>query len=179
MARRALFLDRDGTLITDTGYPSDPAKVELLPGVVTPLLTALDSGWALVIISNQSGVARGLVTPDQAVLVQARVAALFAQHGVAFAGAYFCLHGPDEACSCRKPEPGMILAAARDLELDPLASIMIGDKPSDIQAGRAAGCRTIAFGGLSAPDADARCATWTEVAAWWRSNASGGPPAPP
>jgi histidinol-phosphate phosphatase family protein len=179
MARRALFLDRDGTLIPDTGYPSDPAEVTLIPGVVAALLAALESGWALVIISNQSGVARGLLTPDQAALVQARVASLFGQHGIVFAGAYFCFHGPDDGCGCRKPEPGMILTAARDLDLDLQASVMIGDKPSDLGAGRAAGCRTVAFGGLNAPDADARCATWAEVAAWWRSNASGGPRLPP
>jgi beta-phosphoglucomutase-like phosphatase (HAD superfamily) len=72
----------------------------------------------------------------------------------------------------------MILAAARDLDLDLHASVMIGDKPSDVRAGLAAGCRTVAFGGLNAPDADARCTTWAEITAWLRSSASGGSPAP-
>jgi D-glycero-D-manno-heptose 1,7-bisphosphate phosphatase len=166
VTRRALFLDRDGTLITDTGYPRDPARVVLLPGVVAPLLAAKANGWALVIVSNQSGVARGLVTRDEAASVQARVDELFAREGVVFDGAYFCFHGPEEACACRKPAPGMILTAARELHLAAGGSIMIGDKPSDVQAGQAAGCRTVAFAGADGPGADARCASWAEVAVW-------------
>lgn len=168
MRRPALFLDRDGTLITDTGYPRDPALVALLPGVVPPLHAAIAKGCALVIISNQSGVARGLVTRDEAASVQARVEALFAERGVVFDAAKFCFHGTTDACECRKPAPGMILASARELDLDLEHSVMIGDKPSDVEAGRAAGCRTIAFGEAVAvdPDADAHCATWADVARW-------------
>lgn len=165
MSRPALFLDRDGTLIVDTGYPRDPDLVILLPGVVPALRAARAGGWALVIVSNQSGVARGLITEDEAARVQARVEELFAAEGVTFDDVRFCFHGPADACDCRKPEPGMILAAARDLGLDLGSSVMIGDKASDVQAGRAAGCKTIAFGGAPAPEADARCAIWSEVAA--------------
>jgi histidinol-phosphate phosphatase family protein len=167
VSRPALFLDRDGTLIVDTGYPRHAALVELLPGVVPALLAAIAKGWALVVVSNQSGVARGLVTRDEAASVQARVEALFAEQGVRFEGAYFCFHAPGERCACRKPEPGMLLDAARDLALDLRASVMIGDKPSDVQAGRAAGARTVAFGGGEGGEgADVRCATWADVAAW-------------
>jgi D-glycero-D-manno-heptose 1,7-bisphosphate phosphatase len=165
MSRPALFLDRDGTLIHDTGYPRDPELVVLLPGAVAALRAASAAGWALVIVSNQSGVARGLVTADEARRVQARVEALFAAEGVTFDGARFCFHGPADACECRKPEPGMILTAARELDLDLRSSVMIGDKPSDAQAGRAAGCKTIVLGGVPVPEADARCAAWSEVAA--------------
>jgi D-glycero-D-manno-heptose 1,7-bisphosphate phosphatase len=166
MTRHALFLDRDGTLIVDTGYPRDPALVELLPGVVPPLLAAAAKGWALVIVSNQSGVARGLVTRDEAARVQARVEELFAEHGVRFDGVYFCFHEPGEECRCRKPAPGMLLDAAKDLGLDPHGSVMIGDKPSDREAGRTAGCHTVAFGPGAGADADAHCATWAELGAW-------------
>lgn len=169
MTRQALFLDRDGTLIVDVGYPREASRVELIPGVIPPLLAAAAHGLALVVVSNQSGVGRGLVTRDEAASVQARVDALFASHGVRFDGVYFCFHEPTERCRCRKPEPGMILDAAKELELELPGSVMIGDKRSDVQSGRAAGCRSIAFGRMEATgdfDADARCETWEDVAAW-------------
>lgn len=137
--RPALFLDRDGTLIVDVGYPRDPALVDPLPGAIDAL-RELQQRYALVIISNQSGIARGRITPAEAAAVHARTVELFAAGGVTFAGAYYCPHGPDEACRCRKPAPGLLLDAARELDLDLAASIMIGDKPSDLEAGQAAGC---------------------------------------
>ena len=137
--RRALFLDRDGTLVVDVGYPRDPDAVELLDGAAG-FLRGLPPDLALVIVSNQSGLARGRLTVAEADAVAARVAAQFAEAGVTFAGTYRCPHGPDDGCRCRKPAPGMLLAAARDLDLDLAASIMVGDKPSDVEAGRAAGC---------------------------------------
>lgn len=147
MSRRALFLDRDGTLIVDTGYPRDPALVEVLPGAIDAL-RVLQASWTLVIISNQSGIGRGLIARAQADAVHARVVELFAQGGVTFAGAYYCPHAPDDRCRCRKPAPGLILDAARELGLDVAASVMIGDKPSDLEAGRAAGVgRPLAYGG--------------------------------
>ena len=137
--RRAVFLDRDGTLIVDVGYPRDPDAVVLMPGAADAL-RSLPSDVALVIVSNQSGIARGLITPTQAAAVQARVEADFAAAGVRFAGAYQCPHGPDDGCACRKPAPGMLLQAARELDLELPASIVVGDKPSDVEAGRNAGC---------------------------------------
>ncbi len=140
MTRRALFLDRDGTLIVDVGYPKDPALVEILPGAVDAL-KALAHDWVFVVISNQSGIGRGLITPIEATAVHDRFIALFAAEGVAFAGVYYCPHAPDAGCPCRKPAPGLLHDAARDLELDLAASVMLGDKESDVAAGLAAGCR--------------------------------------
>lgn len=140
VARRALFLDRDGTLIVDVGYPNDPAEVELIPGAADAL-RELQSSWTLVVISNQSGIARGIITDTEAAAVHAQFTSLFAADGVTFAGSYYCPHGPDAGCRCRKPAPGLLLDAARELDLDLAASIMIGDKPSDLEAGRAAGCK--------------------------------------
>ncbi|HEX3757852.1 MAG TPA: HAD family hydrolase [Kofleriaceae bacterium] len=158
-ARRALLLDRDGTLITDVGYPRDPAQVEPLPGAVAAL-RALQTRFALVIISNQSGVGRGLITPAEARAVHARVVERFGQAGVAFAGAYYCPHDPAAGCPCRKPAPGLLLDAARELGLDLAGSIMLGDKPSDVAAGRAAGCgHALQFG-------TPHCADWPAVAAF-------------
>jgi D-glycero-D-manno-heptose 1,7-bisphosphate phosphatase len=141
----ALFLDRDGTLIVDTGYPRDPELVEVLPGAIEAL-RELQRDYPLVIISSQSGIARGLITETQARAVHERVIEVFAEGGVTFAGAYYCKHLPDAGCPCRKPSPGLFHDAARDLGLDLSASIMIGDKASDVEAGHAAGCaRSIQF----------------------------------
>lgn len=137
--RTALFLDRDGTLIVDVGYPRDPAQVALLPDAAATL-AALPADLALVIVTNQSGLARGLITASEAVAVQAEVERQLAVHGVRFAGVYVCPHSPEAGCRCRKPEPGMLLDAARDLELDLARSLMLGDKAADVEAGRAAGC---------------------------------------
>ena len=142
MARRALFLDRDGTLIVDVGYPRDPAQVELLPGAADAL-RELQRDWVLVVVSNQSGIARGLVSEREAAAVHAEFVARFAAVGVTFAGCYYCPHAPDAGCACRKPLPGLLLDAAAALDLDLAASVMIGDKPSDLEAGRAAGCRAL------------------------------------
>jgi D-glycero-D-manno-heptose 1,7-bisphosphate phosphatase len=169
-ARPALFIDRDGTLITDVGYPRNPARVELLPGAIDALLDA-QRRFALVIVSNQSGIGRGLITEAEARAVHDRVIEAFARAGVAFAGAYYCPHAPDAGCPCRKPAPGLVLDAARELGLDVARSIMLGDKASDITAGRAAGCRhAIRFG----PDVDGaegsqRCDDWPAVARLLRS----------
>lgn len=142
--RRALFLDRDGTLIVDVGYPRDPDAVVLLPGV-TAALRSLPADVALVIVTNQSGLARGTITLAEADAVQARVDALFAAAGVTFAGVYRCPHGPDDGCACRKPRPGLLERAAAELGLDLARSVIVGDKPSDVAAGRAVGVRGIQF----------------------------------
>jgi len=163
---RALLLDRDGTLIVDVGYPRDPAQVEPLPGAIDAL-RALQSRFALVIVSNQSGLARGLISAAEAAAVHARVVERFGQAGVTFAGAYYCPHAPDAGCRCRKPAPGLLLDAARDLGLDLAASTMLGDKPSDLAAGRAAGCRTLAFG--PATGAPHHCPDWPAVTAALRA----------
>ena len=158
----ALFLDRDGTLIVDVGYPRDPDAVALLPGVAAAL-AALPATVALVIITNQSGLARGLVTPAEAAAVQARVEAAFAAVGVRFAGVYVCPHGPDDGCRCRKPAPGLLLDAARELGLDLGRSLMIGDKAADVAAGHAAGCAALRFAAV--PTAGADVVGWADAGA--------------
>jgi len=142
VGRPALFLDRDGTLIVDVGYPRDPALVELVPGAAEAL-RELQRDHALVVISNQSGLARGIISEAEAAAVHERFVALFADAGVTFAGCYYCPHGPDNGCRCRKPAPGLIEDAARELGLDVACSVMIGDKESDLEAGRAAGCASV------------------------------------
>lgn len=165
---RAAFLDRDGTLIVDAAYPKDPARVEPMPHAA-PALRELQRHFLLVIVSNQSGIARGLITPEEARAVHDRVIEVFSREGVRFADAYYCPHGPGDGCRCRKPAPGLILDAAAALDIELARSVMIGDKASDVAAGRAAGVgRAIRFGPPGADDADVeggdpRCADWPAV----------------
>ncbi len=168
--RRALFVDRDGTLIADAGYPRDPALVELLPGAADAL-RELSGSFALVIISNQSGIGRGLISEAEAGAVHDRVIDAFARAGVEFAGAYYCPHAPGAGCPCRKPAPGLFVDAARELGLDLASSIMLGDKASDIAAGRAAGCRhTLRFGpDVDGADGSQRCDDWPAALCFLRS----------
>lgn len=154
--RRAVFLDRDGTVIVDTLFSTDPARLEPMPGAVEALRRLQEAGFLLVIITNQSGVARGYFTEEDLDAFHRHMADWFAQRDVRLAGVYFCPHHPDGttpalscACDCRKPAPGMILRAARELNVDPAASWMVGDRDADVGAGRAAGCRTIRVAGSS------------------------------
>jgi histidinol-phosphate phosphatase family protein len=140
--RPAVFLDRDGTVMEDVGYPRDPDAVRLLPGAAAALRELHEAGFALVIVSNQSGLARGIITAEQARAVHERFVALLAAEAVAIDAYRYCPHGPDAGCACRKPAPGMLLDAARELGVDLTRSVMIGDRASDLEAGRAAGCPT-------------------------------------
>lgn len=151
---RAVFLDRDGTVIYDTGYPHDPDQVALLPGAAEALAELAGNGFKAVVVSNQSGIGRGFVSEAQATAVHERFLSLLESLGVRIDGSYYCPHSPDDGCRCRKPSPELLLRAAEDLDLDLGRSIMVGDKPSDVEAGRRAGCATILFTG-----------DWSEVAA--------------
>lgn len=144
--RRAVFLDRDGTIIVDEGYLADPTKARLLPGVIDALRTFRERGLMLVVVSNQSGIPRGLITPAQHAAVDARVKQMLADEGVPLDAAYYCPHLPNDACTCRKPLPGMLEQAAREHAIELPRSFMVGDKMSDVAAGRAAGCVTALLG---------------------------------
>ena len=144
--RPAAFLDRDGTIIEDEGYLADASRVRLVPGAIEALRTFRDRGMLLVVVSNQSGIPRGLITAQQHAEVDARVKALLAGEGVPLDAAYYCPHLPEGDCVCRKPKPGMIEQAAREHAIDVARSIMVGDKMSDVAAGHAAGCTTALLG---------------------------------
>jgi D,D-heptose 1,7-bisphosphate phosphatase len=166
MTRPALFLDRDGTLMVDHGYVADPHDVALLPGVVQALADLQKAGYFLFLVSNQSGVARGLMTETQLTQVHERLTQILAEHDVRLDAAYYCLHGPDAGCSCRKPAPGMLLRAASEFDVDLGRSIMIGDKPTDVAVGRAVGCRTVHYAAADPEDADLVTTDWQEIRAW-------------
>ncbi len=139
--RPGLFLDRDGTLIEDPGYVSNPADVRLIPGAARALNRFHVAGFALVVVTNQSGIGRGLYGWRDYDAVAKRVAALFAGEGIEFDAVLACGHSPetDPACGWRKPAPGMIEEAAGLLDLDLSRSRLAGDKLSDLQAAEAAG----------------------------------------
>jgi D-glycero-D-manno-heptose 1,7-bisphosphate phosphatase len=164
---RAIFFDRDGTLIKDVGYCSNPADVELLEGVGKLLPKLKAAGFKLVIVTNQSGIGRGYFTEEDFWSVQHE---LEKQIGPDVIDAtYFCADTPQSESERRKPNPGMLLEAARDLDIDLEQSYMVGDKPSDTQAGIRAGVRaTILFGedAASVPmasEATLRAKNFTEV----------------
>ncbi len=132
--RPAAFLDRDGTIIADRDYLADPAGVELLPGAIAGLRALRAAGYVLVLVSNQSGIARGLFGIAEYHAVQARLEDLLQQGDVGTVASYFCPHHPDFTgpCDCRKPAPGLYRRAAADLDLDLARSLFIGDKLSDV-----------------------------------------------
>jgi D-glycero-D-manno-heptose 1,7-bisphosphate phosphatase len=137
----AIFLDRDGTLIEDTGYVARAEDVRVYPGTPEALTALKARGFRTVIVTNQSGIARGLFSEADYHAVHARLMELLGP-GLIDA-AYFCADHPECATDRRKPRAGMLLEAARDLGLDLPRSWMIGDRPGDLEAGRRAGCRTI------------------------------------
>jgi histidinol-phosphate phosphatase family protein len=148
--RRAVFLDKDGTLVEDVPYNVDPALVRLAPGAAEGLRALAAAGYLLVVVSNQSGVARGYFPEAALAGVEARLRGLLAECGVSLASFSWCPHHPGGSvaayavpCECRKPQPGQILRAARELGLDPRRSWMVGDILDDVEAGRRAGCRTV------------------------------------
>lgn len=148
--RPAVFLDRDGTVQVEVDYLADPAGVELIEGVGKSLAALQRAGFALVVVTNQSGVARGILDEARLAAIHLRLSELLALDGVELDGIYWCPHHPQHGeppyrceCSCRKPLPGMLLDAAREQALDLARSWMIGDAERDLDAGTAASVRSI------------------------------------
>jgi D-glycero-D-manno-heptose 1,7-bisphosphate phosphatase len=138
-AVQAVLFDRDGTLVIDVPYNGDPALVEPVPGATEALQRLRAAGLPIAVISNQSGVARGLLSPAEVDAVNLRVAELLGP----FAGFWVCPHGPTDGCACRKPAPGLVLAAAAALGVAPGACAVIGDIGADVEAADAAGARGV------------------------------------
>ncbi len=146
----AVFLDRDGTLIDELGYLADPDALRLFPGAADAVAAWNRAGLPVVLVTNQSGVARGLLDEASLARVHARLAGLLGRSGARLDLILHCPHHPTEgeppfrrACSCRKPEPGMLLEAAERLGIDLGASWLVGDAERDLEAGRRAGVRRL------------------------------------
>ena len=147
---RAVFVDKDGTLIHDVPYDVDPERIELLPRVGAGLRALQDAGYLIVVVSNQPGVAIGRFPAAALTRVEARIDQLLQPHGVVISAYGWCTHRPaglrpraGAACNCRKPRPGLLLDAAATHGIALEASWMIGDILDDIEAGAGAGCRTL------------------------------------
>ncbi|HSJ54531.1 MAG TPA: HAD family hydrolase [Anaerolineae bacterium] len=150
MLRRAVFLDKDGTLVENVPYNVDPGRIRLMPGAARALSRLRADGYLLIVVSNQSGVARGYFSIDALHGVEERLRELLAEAGAGFDGFYYCPHHPEGSvepyaidCSCRKPNPGLITRAAQEHGVDLARSWLVGDILDDVEAGRRAGCRTI------------------------------------
>jgi D-glycero-D-manno-heptose 1,7-bisphosphate phosphatase len=147
--RPAIFLDRDGVVIEDSHYLGDPSRVRLVPGAAEAVALLNRAGWVVVVVTNQSGVARGMFTEADVAAVHEHLAELLRGYGARVDAFHHCPHHPEAevaeyrvVCACRKPRAGMLLRAAGELGIDLAASWMIGDRVSDLEAGAAAGCRT-------------------------------------
>ncbi len=143
MSKRFLLLDRDGTLIVDKDYLSDPDQVEFFEGVPEALRVLRNQGWGIIVVTNQSGITRGLFTIAEVKAVHARIEAMLIPYGASIDAFYICPHLPDEGCTCRKPNPGMALQAAEDFGFDPGDAVVVGDKESDLELGRNIGAKTV------------------------------------
>lgn len=155
----ALFLDRDGVINVDHGYVHLQDDTEWIPGIFELVAQARGSGYVPVVVTNQAGIARGIYSEERFLDYTRWVHSVFRRHGASLAATYYCPHHPTAGkgdymlrCGCRKPAPGMLLAAADDLGLDLAKSALLGDKDSDLEAGHAAGVsRTFKMRHGSAP----------------------------
>ncbi len=148
MGRAAVFLDRDGTLVDELGFLADPERLRLLPDAAAGVRLLNEAGLAVVVVTNQSGLARGLFGPPELEAVHGRLEQELARGGARLDGILACPHHPTEGapplrarCSCRKPEPGLLVEAARRFGLELADSWMVGDDARDLEAGRRAGVR--------------------------------------
>lgn len=166
MKRKAIFLDRDGTLVHPRHYPSRPEELCLYAGLGPHLQRLQKAGFRLIVITNQAGIARGYFTATALQRMHEYLREELGRLGVRLDAIYYCPHHPDGVvpelafhCTCRKPQPGMLLQAARDLDIDLASSWFVGDILDDVEAGNRAGCRTILvdLGTEALPDTQIRC----------------------
>ncbi len=139
--REAVFLDRDGTINEDPGYLDHHSKLKLLPGVVEALRLLRDEGLLLVVVSNQSGIGRGLIEVRALADIHKRLNELLGEPKPVIEDFRICIHRPEENCDCRKPKPKLLREAAEERGIDLKRSFMVGDKYSDLIAGKNAGCK--------------------------------------
>lgn len=147
---KAVFLDRDGTIVEDVGYLNSPEQLQFIPGSIEAIKMLNEAGYKVVVITNQAGVARGLITENMLQTIDKTLHKWILNNGAHLDGVYYCPHHPEhgvypykQVCECRKPHPGLIKRAHRDLKIDLAQSYMVGDKASDIEAGKRAGTKTV------------------------------------
>jgi D-glycero-D-manno-heptose 1,7-bisphosphate phosphatase len=180
---RAVFLDRDGTVVVERGYITVPDDVALVDGAAAGIRAFREQGWKVLVVSNQASVAKGLITEDELAQINLRMMALLAGEGATVDGVYCCPHHPEGTvpeyaveCGCRKPRPGLLEQAAREHGLDLSRCVMVGDSRRDVEAGAAAGAATVLVltghgaGAAAGPHgADHVARDLVETAAWLAS----------
>lgn len=147
-SKKAIFFDRDGTLIIDKIYLNDPDQITYLPGVFETLAKLRDAGYVFVMVTNQSGVARGIVSLENLAEIHRRMTVEFAKHQITFEGIYYAPYSVESNHEMRKPNPGMLTTAAREHGLDLKQSWIVGDRMTDAEAGLRAGCRSVLLEGV-------------------------------
>lgn len=178
---KAVFLDRDGTLLEEKGYITVPDAVAVLPGAAEAVVSLRAAGWKVFVVSNQAAVAKGMISEDELARINERMLMMLGAEGALLDGIYCCPHHPDGSepeyaieCECRKPRPGLLERAAREHDLDLTQCVMIGDSLRDVQAGKEAGAGATVLvltghGGTTAKEAhgaDFVARDLAEAAAW-------------
>jgi D-glycero-D-manno-heptose 1,7-bisphosphate phosphatase len=147
---KAVFLDRDGTMVVEKGYITVADDIELIPGVAAAIHRLRAAGWKIFVVTNQGCVAKGMITEDELGVIHFRMVSMLGAEGAEVDGIYACIHHPEGSvpeyavdCDCRKPLPGLLERAASEHGVDLSSSVMIGDTMRDLEAGRAAGARSV------------------------------------
>jgi D-glycero-D-manno-heptose 1,7-bisphosphate phosphatase len=172
---RVIVLDRDGTMVIDRHYLDDPDGLEFEPHAAAGLRRMYENGHRLVVITNQSGIGRGLFSVERLAAIHARLETMVQGIGAKLAGIYYCPHTPEDRCECRKPGSELLLRAAADLGFDPARCVVIGDKMSDVEFGARLGALTILIDPQRArdlprtPRPDCVAADLLEAALWVES----------
>ena len=143
MKDQAVFIDRDGTINIDVHYLDDPDRFEMYPGVGKGVKRLKESEFKIIVITNQSGIARGYLTEQQLLCIHKRMITSFLQYDVTLDGIYYCPHHPDDHCNCRKPNTGLFEKAIIEHNIDVKSSYMLGDKILDVRAGKNTGVTTL------------------------------------
>ena len=142
MTSKAAFLDRDGTIIEERDFIRKPDQIQFIPGSVDAIKTLRNLGYKIVVISNQSGIGRGILTEQMVREVNQSFMRRLEDHGAPVDAIYFCTHHPDDKCNCRKPKPGMVDTAVEELGLEVKGALVIGDKLADVKLGKNIGAKT-------------------------------------
>lgn len=164
--RGIVFLDRDGTLLKESPYLSDPRNAELMPGVGEGLAELQRAGYQLVIVTNQQGIGLGYFSVDDFIAVNAELFRLLTPFGVKISRIYYCPHSAADACDCRKPAPGLMVRALREFDVAAARCFMVGDRDVDAIAGAGAGCSAVLVGAGAADGPWPRFDTFAEAVAW-------------
>ena len=152
MTNRAVFLDRDGTMAKDVHYCRCPEDFKLFPNTAKAIKLLSEHGFKVIVITNQSGIARGYFTEEALAQIHEKMKTELAKEGAWIDGIYYCPHHPDDNCNCRKPKPKLVLQAAKEHDIDLKHSFVVGDLSLDIDLGKAVGCKTILL--LDSPQED-------------------------